>query len=52
MFYVILAALAAFINMALALAFGTVGAVGLGFVAILGVFVSMAAMIVLMFAYQ
>jgi len=52
MVYVILAALAAFLNMALALAFGTIGAVGLGFVAILGVFVSVAAMFVLMFAYE
>jgi hypothetical protein len=52
MLYVILFALATFLNLALALAFGTIGAVGLGFVAIFAAFVSMAAMFVTMFAYH
>lgn len=52
MIYVILFALATFLNLALALAFGAIGSVVLGFVAIFAAFVSMAAMFVTMFEYQ
>ena len=52
MLYVILFALATFLNLALALAFGTVGAIGLGFVAIFVAFVSLAVMFYTMFAIE
>lgn len=52
MLYVILFALATFLNLALAFAFGTIGALGLGFAAIFVAFVSIAAMFFCMFAYH
>lgn len=52
MLFPLLFVLATFLNLALALSFGAMGAVGLGFVAIFAAFISMAAMFVSMFAYH
>ena len=51
MLYVILFTLATFLNMALALAFGIVGAIGLGFIACAIAFVSLLAMLYSAYLY-
>lgn len=52
MLYVILFALATFLNLALALAFGMVGAIGLGFAACALAIVSLGAMLYSAYIYQ